>query len=275
MADISKPNAARIYDYWLGGTNNYPADRAAGEAIRRQQPDISVLAVENKQFLTRAVTYAAQQGVRQFVDVGSGLPTSPVPEPGEPPRWLSTHEAAQAVAFGLPHDEALKAYIDHDPVAVTHSKTLLVQHSSQVIATQADMLSPESILGNEDLLQAGFTLDSPACVMLGSVLHFVDYQTARDVTATFIRSLAPGSYVVISIGRGDGKAGEDFESTYNAQRGGSRVYNFSREQVADLFTGLDLVPPGIVPAPAWRPEPPDTPVPDRAAMIVAAVGRRP
>jgi O-methyltransferase involved in polyketide biosynthesis len=270
MADTSRPNAARIYDYWLGGTNNYAADRAAGDAVRRQQPDISVLAVENKQFLTRSVTYVAQQGVRQFVDVGSGLPTSPVPAPGEPPRWLATHEAAQAVTAG-----ALVAYIDHDPVAVAHSRTLLTQHGNQVIATQADMLNPGTVLGNQDLVQAGFTLGSPACVILGSVLHFVDYETARNITQAFIGSLAPGSYVVVSIGRGDGQAGEDFESTYNAQQGGSRVYNFSRQQVADLFTGLDLVPPGIVPAPAWRPEPPDTPLPDRAAMIVAAVGRRP
>jgi SAM-dependent methyltransferase len=275
MADVTdpdptQPNAARIYDYWLGGTNNFPADRAAGEAVRRQQPDISVLAVENKQFLTRAVTYVAQQGVRQFLDVGSGLPTSPVPEDGAPPRWLATHEAAQAVDPG-----ALVAYLDHDPVAVAHSQALLAQDRGSVIAAQADMLDPDTVLHRDGLHPAGFTLDAPVCVILGSVLHFLDYPAARRVAAAFIGALVPGSYVVISVGRGDGRAGEDFESTYNAQQGGSRVYNFSREQVADLFTGLDLVPPGIVPAPAWRPEPPDTPLPDRAAAIVAGVGRRP
>jgi SAM-dependent methyltransferase len=267
--DTSTPNAARMYDYWLGGTNNYPADRVAGEAVRRQQPDISVLAVENKQFLTRAVTYVARQGVRQFLDVGSGLPTSPVPGEGAPPRWLATHEAARAIAPG-----ALVAYLDHDPVAVAHSQALLAQDSGSVIAAQADMLEPDTVLTNQDLHPAGFTLDAPVCVILGSVLHFLDYPAARRVTAAFTAALVPGSYVVISLGREDRRAGEDFESTYNAQRGSSRVYNFSREQVADLFTGLDLVPPGIVPAPAWRPEPPDTPLPDRAAAIVAGVGRR-
>ena len=96
-----------------------------------------------------------------------------------------------------------------------------------------------------------------------------------DLIAAFIGSLVPGSYVVMSVGRGDGEVGEDFESTYNAQRGGGQVYNFSREQVAELFTGLDLVSPGIVPAPAWRPEGPETsPAKDRKAMILAGVGRR-
>jgi O-methyltransferase involved in polyketide biosynthesis len=268
--DISKPNAARIYDYWLGGKDNFAVDRAAGEAVRQQQPDITDLVLENKQFLTRAVSYVAAHGVRQFVDVGSGLPTSPVRAEGMPPLWLPTHEAAQAVVPG-----AFVAYVDNDPVAVVHSQVLLAHGSSQVVATQADMLDPDAVLANESLAQAGLDLTSPVGIILGCVLHFLDYETARTIAAAFIGSLVPGSYVIMSVGRGDGEVGEDFESTYNAQRGGGQVYNFSRDQVAELFTGLDLVPPGIVPAPTWRPEQPETQPVKRAAMILAGVGRRP
>lgn len=272
--DTSKPNAARIYDYWLGGTDNYPADRAAGEAVRRFRPDISELAVENKQFLTRAVSYLARQGVRQFLDVGAGLPTSPAGAPGAAPRWRATHEAAQAVIPG-----ALVCYVDIDPIAVEHSRALLARDpgpgaAGRVVAVQGDMRDPRGVLSRPDLAAAGFRGDEPVGLILGSVLHFVEFEVAQAVATGFTGALAPGSYVVLSVGRGDDEVGDGFADTYNAQRG-SQVYNFSLEQVAALFSGLDLVPPGIVPAPRWRPEPPGSgPATDRAATILAGVGRR-
>ncbi|HEY2277150.1 MAG TPA: SAM-dependent methyltransferase [Streptosporangiaceae bacterium] len=271
MADVdtTKPNIARIYDYWLGGKDNFKADRVAAEAVRQQQPLITELVLENRQFLTRAVNFVAAQGVRQFVDVGSGLPTSPIRAEDTPPLWLSTHEAARAAQPG-----ALVAYVDYDPVAVVHSQALLAHGSDQVVAVQADLRDPAGVLGNQDILQAGFDPESPVCVILGCVLHFLQYPEAREVAAGYIESMAPGSYAVVTVGRGDGDVGQKFENTYNAQNGVGQVYNFTREQVADLFAGLELEPPGIVPAPDWRPEGIRPASPKRGAMILAGVGRR-
>jgi S-adenosyl methyltransferase len=267
--DTTKPNIARIYDYWLGGKDNFAADRAAAEAVRQQRPDIADLVLENKQFLTRAVSYVAQQGVRQFLDVGSGLPTSPVRAQGAAPLWQPTHEAAQAVA-----PDALVCYVDNDPVAVAHSQALLAHGSSQVVVAEGDMLDPQAVLSSPVLHAAGFSLEAPVCVMLGCVLHFLEYGTAHRVAGGFIGALPPGSFAIISVGRGDDEVGEDFASTYNAQHGSS-VFNFTREEVSALFSGVEVVPPGIVPAPAWRPGIPETPTAkDRQAMILAGVGRR-
>src|ERR1700760_4639314 len=118
-----RPNIARIYDYWLGGADNFEADRKPGQAIRSIRPEVAQHALENKQFLTRAVTYVARQGIRQFLDVGAGLPTSPAtpaPGGGGAPVWRATHEAARAVVPG-----ATVAYVDYDPVAVRHSRSVL------------------------------------------------------------------------------------------------------------------------------------------------------
>jgi S-adenosyl methyltransferase len=115
--DTTKPNVARMYDYWLGGTDNFEAGREAAEAVRRVRPNVGEQALDNKRFQTRAVTYVAGHGVRQFLDVGSGLPTSPVRTPGTEPQWLATHDAARRV---MP--DAMVAYVDHDPVAVRHSR---------------------------------------------------------------------------------------------------------------------------------------------------------
>src|ERR1700728_4826591 len=127
--DVTKPNIARIYDYWLGGKDNYEADREAAEAIRQRRPNVAAQALDNKKFQTRAIGYVAGQGVRQFLDVGSGPPPSPVRGEGAAPLWLATHEAARAV---IP--DALTGYIDYDPVAVAHSQALLASGSRQVVA---------------------------------------------------------------------------------------------------------------------------------------------
>ena len=268
--DTTKPNVARIYDYWLGGKDNFAADRAAAEAVREQRPDITDLVLENKQFLTRAVTHVAGQGVRQFLDVGSGLPTLPVRAKGAAPLWQPTHLAAQAVA-----PDALVCYVDNDPVAVAHSRALLAHGSSHVVVAQGDMLDPQAVLDHEALRTAGFSLRAPVCVMLGCVLHFLDYGTAQRVASGFTGALPPGSYAIISVGRGDEEVGEEFASTYNAQHG-SQVFNFTRAEVAALFGGVEVEAPGIVPAPMWRPDGPEaSAVPDRRAMILAGVGRRP
>ena len=191
----------------------------------------------------------AGQGVRQFLDIGSGLPTSPVRAEGAAPLWLATHEAARAVV-----PDALVAYVNYDPVAVAHSQALLASGSGQVVAVNGDMGDPEAILSHPGIRRAGFRLDAPACVILCCVLHFLDAATAKHVVSSLTRALAPGSYLIISIGWGQGQAGHDFASTYNAQDG-PRIYAHSWDEITGLFDGLDLVSPGLVDCATWRADP--------------------
>jgi SAM-dependent methyltransferase len=266
--DASRPNAARMYDYWLGGKDNYEADRQAADAVRRLRPNVAQQALENKKFQTRAITYLAGQGVRQFLDVGSGLPTSPARGDGAPRLWRSTHEAAQEVV-----PDAVVAYVDHDPVAVAHSRALLGDASGRVVAADGDMRDPRVILHDAEIRAAGFDLAAPACVLLACILHFVDAATAKGIGTAFSRALAPGSFLVISVGFARGQAGQDFASTYNAQDG-PRIYAHSWEEITALFDDLDLVPPGITNTSTWRPGSPGTTRTDDSSMIVGGVGRR-
>jgi O-methyltransferase involved in polyketide biosynthesis len=267
--DVTKPNIARMYDYWLGGKDNFEADRAAAEAVRAQRPNIADQALDNKKFQTRAVSYAAGQGVRQFLDIGSGLPTSPVRAEGAEPLWLATHEAAQAV---IP--DAVVAYVDYDPIAVVHSQALLAGVRPQVVAVGGDMRDPDAILADPAIRAAGFTPAQPACVILACILHFLDAPTAQGVVHRLVAALAPGSYVAISVGFAPGHAGDDFARTYNAQDG-PRIYAHSWDQITALFDGLELVPPGLVDAAAWQvgQAAPDAPG-DQASMILAGLGRK-
>jgi S-adenosyl methyltransferase len=267
--DVTKPNIARMYDYWLGGKDNFEADREAAEAIRQRRPNIAEQALDNKKFQTRAITYVAGQGVRQFLDIGSGLPTSPVRAEDAAPLWLATHEAARAVV-----PDAMVGYVDYDPVAVAHSQALLASGSQQVVAVDGDMGDPEAILSHPGIRQAGLRLDIPACVILGCVLHFLDAETAHDVVARFARALAPASYLIISIGWAQGQDGHDFASTYNAQDG-SRIYAHSRDDITAMFDGTDLVAPGIVDCATWWVDPAPAGPADQTSMILGAVARRP
>jgi hypothetical protein len=267
--DTTRPNIARMYDYWLGGKDNYEADRVAAEAVRAQRPNIAEQALDNKRFQTRAVTYAVGQGVAQFLDIGSGLPTSPVHTAGAEPLWLATHEAARAVIPG-----AVVAYVDYDPIAVLHSQALLGGGSPQVVAVGGDLRDPDAILADPAVRAAGFSPAEPACVILACILHFLDGPAAQGVMHRLVRALAPGSYVAISVGYAPGHAGADFAQTYNAQDG-PRIYAHSRDQITALFDGLDLIPPGLVNSATWRAgDPPPGPA-DETAMILAGVGRKP
>jgi O-methyltransferase involved in polyketide biosynthesis len=266
--DPAKPNTARMYDYWLGGSDNFQVDRDAAEAVRRNRPDVAELALDNKKFLTRAVRYVAAQGVRQFLDIGSGLPTSPPREFGIEPLWLATHEAA-----GAARGAAVVAYVDHDPVAVTHSRTLLASGSERVTAILGDMRDPAAIFADEHVSGIGFNLAEPAGLVLGSVLHFLEPSVARQTVATFAQAMAPGSYVIISIGYdGELPPGRDFADAYNAQQG-PRVYRQTRDGIMALFDGLEIVFPGVVDAATWRAGHTTPDHPERAAMMLGGVAR--
>lgn len=230
--DVTKPNIARVWDYWLGGKDNFAADRELAEKMLEVHPVSAQMARENRDFLGRAVSYVATAGVRQFIDVGAGLPTA-----------LNTHDIAQGVNV-----DARVAYVDNDQMVISHARSLLAT-SSRVIAVPGDMLSPEHILA-DDKLTGLIDLAEPVCVILSGVLHFTDPGTARRVTACFGKAIASGSYLVISCGSGNSSEGENFKSAYTA----APVYIHSRDEIVGFFDGLGLVPPGVVPVSRWSGE---------------------
>ena len=171
--DTTRPNIARVWDYWLGGKENFAADRELAEKMLAVHPVSAQMARENRQFLGRAVSYVAARGVRQFIDVGAGLPTA-----------LNTHDIARRV-----DPEARVAYVDNDPVVISHARSLLAK-SPGVIAVPGDMRDPGRILADAGLAEL-IDLAEPACVILSGVLHFADAGTARGVAAAFARRDRP------------------------------------------------------------------------------------
>jgi hypothetical protein len=240
-----KPStAARIYDYLLGGTYNYPADRDAAAAIVATIPQVPALARLNRAFLRRSVRYMADQGVRQFLDLGSGMPTQG-----------NVHEVVDEVY----HDGRV-VYVDIDPVAVSESAEIL-GGSEQYVAIWGDLRDPASILANP-AARATLNFDEPIGVLLLSVLHFVQGDAAYDAVATYLNALAPGSHLAIShltldgqdFDQGDVGAVKDVYRTRTATPVGERT----RAEVARFFDGLELVEPGVTWLPLWRPTPGET-----------------
>jgi O-methyltransferase involved in polyketide biosynthesis len=228
--DTSKPNPARVYDYLLGGKDNFAADREVAEKLLQIDPRVAEICRENRGFVTRAVSWATGQGISQFLDLGAGLPTSP-----------SVHEAARQA---IP--SARVCYVDHDPVAVVHANALLAKPDG-VAAAQADLTDPAAVLA--DLAVTGvIDAGQPMCVILAAVLHFYDPEQARQITAGYVSRLAPGSMMAISCMRVDDPAIWAQRRAYTA----APLYNHSLDEVLSFFAGLDMVAPGLVPARAWR-----------------------
>jgi O-methyltransferase involved in polyketide biosynthesis len=253
LFDPAKPNIARVWDYWLGGKDNFAADRELAEKMLAVHPVSAQMARENRQFLARAVSCVTARGVRQFIDVGAGLPTA-----------LNTHEIAQR---GTP--DARVAYVDYDPVVISHARSLLAK-SPRVIAVAGDMRDPGGIL-SDDGLAGLIDLAEPACVILSGVLHFIEAAAARDVATAFARALAPGSYLIISVGSGNASEGENFTSAYTA----ARVYIHSLEEILSFFNGLELVPPGVVAARSWHGQESIYDPRMRTATFLCGVARKP
>jgi SAM-dependent methyltransferase len=250
--DPSRPNIARVWDYWLGGKDNFAADRELATKMLAVHPVSAQMARENRRFLGRAVSYVAARGIGQFIDVGAGLPTA-----------LNTHDIAQAA-----DPEARVAYVDNDAIVISHARSLLAK-SPGVIAVPGDMRDPENILADA-ALQELIDLAKPACVIFSAVLHFADASKAREVAGAFARALAPGSYVIISVGSGSRTEGENFSSAYTA----APVYIHSREDVLSFFDGLDLVPPGVVAVRLWNGDGPARDVKVPTATFIGGVARK-
>jgi SAM-dependent methyltransferase len=251
--DTSRPNIARVYDFWLGGKDNYAADRAEAERLTGIYPRLPRLARQNRLFLARAVHWLARQGVRQFLDLGCGLPTG-----------HNTHQVAQAA-----HPDCRVVYVDSDPVVVAHARALL--SGTGVTAVGGDLADPDAILADPQLRQV-IDLAEPVAVILAMVLHFFAEHTARAIVAGYVRAVAPGSYVVLSVGSGDDQIGGTLVREYQA----GTLYNHSPAQIMGFLDGLDLVPPGLAKAWEWGPQVAGLPLPDSSGgHVLAGLGYKP
>jgi SAM-dependent methyltransferase len=251
--DAQTPASARVYDYLLGGKDNFAADRVVGDKLLAVAPLTVEVTRENRQFLTRAVTWAAQQGISQFVDLGCGMPTAP-----------NTHGTAQQVSPG-----ARVAYVDNDPVVLAHLRALAAHANPNVTVVDGDVRAAGAIL---DAVAEGVDLSAPVCLMMGFLLHFFEPGDARDLVASYVPALAPGSYVMLTVGRGDSDAADNGFGAYSS--GGIQVHNHSVADFTSFFGDLELVPPGVVDAREWHPGS-DQPVhlPPRDGQVIVGVGR--
>jgi hypothetical protein len=226
--DTSKPNAARMYDYFLGGKDNFAVDRAAAEQLRAVSPELSSTAWANRRFHQRAARFIASAGVDQFIDVGCGLPT-----------MENTHAVVQAV-----RPDARVVYVDYDPVVISHASALLANHNSNVSVTLGDLRDPDGVLAG--VRSAGLLdLSRPCGLLISAVLHFVaDAQDPYGAVSGLAAALAPGSYLSLSHVTADGAAQEKISNGVSVYRGASATMNpRSHAEVTRFFGGLSVVPP--------------------------------
>lgn len=260
--DVTTPHPARRYDYWLGGVDNFEADRASAEAVAEAFPSVQIAALENRAFLRRVVGYlAAEAGIRQFLDLGAGLPTAG-----------NVHEIAQGVA-----PESRIVYVDNDPIVALHARSLL--DSAPEGATrylEADARRPETILTHPDLL-ATLDLSRPVALIMLAVMHFLpDDDRPYDVVEQLIEALAPGSYLVMSHATSDHLSEEDLADSERAnKRSGIPFRLRSTVEFSRFFTGLELVEPGIVSIINWPTESHRAHPRPEAVSMLGAVARKP
>ncbi|HLU71661.1 MAG TPA: SAM-dependent methyltransferase [Nonomuraea sp.] len=239
--DPTVPSVARMYDYYLGGKDNFPADREAAEQVielgRQTGSDIREVALANRGFLIRSVRQLAESGIRQFLDIGTGLPTQD-----------NVHQVAQRVA----RDSRI-VYVDNDPIVLAHARALLAENQETIII-QGDLAEPDAIL-----TAAADHLDfsQPVAVVVAAVFHFFhDDAQVAEIVKTLRRPLVPGSHLVISHayiepGEGEEKKADQVRGVYQRSTSGGIAWR-GREELLSLFDGLDILPPGVVPAQKWR-----------------------
>ncbi|WP_433479543.1 SAM-dependent methyltransferase [Spirillospora sp. CA-142024] len=257
--DPHTPNVPRMYDYLLGGKDNYAADREAADEVIRHAPDTPFLARENRAFLRRAVRFLAESGIRQFIDIGSGLPTQG-----------NVHEIAHQVA-----PESHVVYVDREPVVLAHGRALLAG-TPEVTVIQGDARRPGDILDDAELNRL-IDFDRPVAVLMLAVLHFIgDGDDPPGIVARFRDAMAPGSHLVVSHVTGD------FDADSRVQNAGAvyekatyQITLRSRADVTRLFDGFEFLEPGLTTLSMWRPDP-GTTIPPRADQqwCYAAVGRK-
>jgi len=238
--NTSEPHPARMYDYFIGGKNHFAADRATAAEVLRRSPAANIAARENRLFLGRAVRYlAAEAGIRQFLDIGTGLPTT-----------SNVHEVAQAIA-----PSAHVVYVDNDPLVLAHARALLTSApEGRTAYIHADLRDPAMILSHPDT-RAVLDFGQPIALMLVAILHFIpDEFKPREIIATLLDALPSGSYLVASHLTTEHDPAATSAGQQTMREAGMIMQKRDSDVFADLaFPGLELVPPGVVLASEWRP----------------------
>jgi hypothetical protein len=235
------PHAARMWNYWMGGKDNYESDRAAGDAVAEVYPEIAVMARQSRAFLIRVVRFlAAEAGIRQFLDIGTGLPT-----------MQNTHEVAQRIA-----PESRIVYVDNDPLVLVHARALLANSTSEGLTTYLDA---DYHATGEILAEAAGALDfdQPIAVMFMGVLGYEpDLDVARSIVQRMMSAAASGSHLVLWDGTATGEAVAEGADKL-VESGGVPYILRSPEQLTECFDGLETLEPGMVPITRWHPDDPD------------------
>ncbi|GAA3067900.1 hypothetical protein GCM10017600_20660 [Streptosporangium carneum] len=250
------PNVARMYDYFLGGKDNFRIDRVCAERVREHAPEVFVMARENRAFLGRAVRYLADEaGVDQFLDIGAGLPTQE-----------NVHQVAQKI-----NPEARTVYVDHDPVVLVHARALLATDDRTCVIRQ-DVRAPEKILTAVDALGL-LDLSRPVAVLLVAVLHFVtDAEDPYGIVRTLLEAVPAGSHLVVS----HVEHRPDLEEAAAQYRDANAPVTLrTADEIGRMFDGLALVDPGVVQVTDWRPDEPPYLGEHRRKWVCGGVGRKP
>ncbi|MBK3562938.1 SAM-dependent methyltransferase [Streptomyces sp. MBT62] len=238
--DISVPSVSRIYDYYLGGSHNFEVDREAARKAMEFLPGLPKIMQANRAFMRRAVRFAAAEGITQFLDIGSGIPT-----------FGNVHEVAQEASPG-----AHVMYVDHDPVAVAHSQAVLAGNEAAGVVA-ADLRKPQEILASAEV-QRLIDVNRPVALLLVAILHFVeDVDDPYGAVAQLRDALAPGSLLILTHASYEGiplppERAEGAVDVYKDIR--NPLIMRSRDEIARFFEGYDMVEPGLVPMPDWRPD---------------------
>jgi hypothetical protein len=257
LSDASVPNVARIYDFLLGGKDNFAADRKAAERLARLIPDGIPAAYQNRHFLQRAVRFlAGEAGIRQFIDIGTGLPTQG-----------NVHEIAHRIA-----EDARVLYVDYDPVVISHAQALLATEPT-VVAIKGDLRRPHEILSHP-ALERLMDLNQPVAILAVAVLHFVkDDEDPYGIIETLKAAMAPGSYLALSHVTDDDVTEEEKREAQNVyEHATAPVIGRSRNEVACFFSGLEIIEPGLVDVGEWRRE--QGAAGNARALIYGGVGRK-
>ncbi|WP_433378610.1 SAM-dependent methyltransferase [Actinoplanes sp. CA-142083] len=259
--DATVAHPARRYNYWLGGKDHYAADRESGDQLERMFPKVRLGALANRALLRRATRFlAAEAGIRQFLDIGTGLPTAD-----------NTHEVAQSVA-----PESRVVYVDNDPMVMVHARALLTSSpEGRTSYIEADLNDPGAILADRTTRET-LDFDQPIALMLIAVLHFIRGNgAAQPIVRELLEALPAGSFLVATHATSDFGTPEQqrlYQQLMDERK--TDVWTRPRDEFAELFDGLELVAPGVVPASEWRPEP-GAEIPERSDINVwTAVGRK-
>jgi hypothetical protein len=253
--DTGVPHSARMWNYWLGGKDNFAADRAVGDQVKQVYPEVVEVALASRAFLGRAVRFlAGEAGIRQFLDLGTGLPTAD-----------NTHDVAQSIA-----PESKIVYVDNDPLVLVHARALLTSTPEGVTDyVDADVRDPDSIL---DAARRMLDFDQPIAVMMLGILGNVadeDRPGPAEIVERFVAAVPSGSYLVINDSV---LASETVEAVQTARSGGADYHLRTPEDIEGFFAGLELIEPGVSPTPLWRPEPGTQP---KKLNVYCGVARKP